>query len=150
MKETWKTINQRFNKRSKSTNIELLQGQNKSISNNEEIFQSMNSFSCSIGKDLASSIEGGYNPLLLCDYFLNSNFAKFTFNSIQVQQIREAIGKLKASRSFGDNGISSYFLKLAMSFIEDSLVHLFNTPLETSQFPDPWKIARVFTNFQRW
>ena len=30
-----------------------------------------------------------------------------------------------------------------MPFIEDSLVYLFNTSLETSQFPDPWKIARV-------
>ena len=108
----------------------------------------MNSFFCSIGKDLASNIVGGYNPLLLCDYFQNSNVAKFTFESIQVQQIRETIGKLKTSKSFGDDGISSYFLKLAMPFIEDSLVYLFNTPLETSQFPDPWKIARVSPIFK--
>ena len=46
------------------------------------------------------------------------------------------IGKLKTSKSFGDDGISSYFLKLELSFIEDSLVYLFNTSLETSQFPD--------------
>ena len=79
MKETWKTINQLFNKRSKSTNIDLLQDQNKTISNKEEISQSMNSFFCSIGKDLASNIEGGYNPPLLCDFFLNSHVAKFIF-----------------------------------------------------------------------
>ena len=47
-----------------------------------------------------------------------------------------------------DAPISSYFLKLAMPFIEDSLVYLFNTSLETSQFPDPWKIARVSPIFK--
>ena len=35
-----------------------------------------------------------------------------------------------------------------MPFIEDSLVYLFNTSLETSQFPDSWKIARVSPIFK--
>ena len=91
----------------------------------------MNSFFCSIGKDLASKIEGEYDPLIVCDYFLNGNAAKFVFKSIYAEQIKEAIGKLKTSKSFGDDGISSYFLKLAMPFIEDSLVYLFNISLET-------------------
>ena len=81
-------------------------------------------------------------------YFHNSNAAKFTFKSIYAKQIREALGKLKTSKSFGDDGISSYLLKLAMPFIEDSLVHLYNTSLETSLFPDPWKIARVLPIFK--
>ena len=105
-------------------------------------------FFCSIGKDLASKIEGGYDPLTFCDYFVNSNAAKFVFKSINAEQVREAIGKLRTSKSFGDDGISSYFLKLAMPFIEDSLVFLFNTSLETNQFPDPWKIARVSPIFK--
>ena len=148
MKESWKTINLLFNKRSKSTNIDLLRDQNNTISNKGEISQSMNSFFCSIGKDLASNIEDGHDPLIFCDYFLNSDAAKFAFKSIHAEQIKEAIGKLKTSKSFGDDGISSYFLKLAMPFIEDSLVYIFNTSLETSQFPDPWKIARVSPIFK--
>ena len=35
-----------------------------------------------------------------------------------------------------------------MPYIEDSLVYLFNTSLETSRFPDPWKIARVSPIFK--
>ena len=50
--------------------------------------------------------------------------------------------------SFGDDGISSYFLKLVMPFIKDSLVYLFNASLETSQFPDPRKITRVSSIFR--
>ena len=47
MKENWKTINQLFNKRCKSMNIDVLRDENKTISNNGEISQSMNSFFCS-------------------------------------------------------------------------------------------------------
>ena len=114
MKETWRTMNLLLNKRSNSTNIDILRDQNKTISNKGEISQSMNSFFCSIGKDLASNIDGGYDSLLLCDYFQNSNAAKFTFKSIYAKKIREAISKLKTSKSFGDDGISSYFLKLVI------------------------------------
>ena len=104
----------------------------------------MNSFFCSIGKYLA----GWYDPLTFCDYFLNRNGAKFAFKSIHAEQIREAVGKLKTSNIFGDADISSYFLKQAMPLIEKSLVYLFNTSHETSQFPDPWKIARVSPTFK--
>ena len=135
IKETWKTMNQPINKSSKSTNIDLLLDQNKTISNEGEISQSMNSYFCSIGKGLASKIEGGCDPLIFCNYFLNSNAAKFLFKSIHAEQIREAIGKLKTSKSFGDDGISSYSLKLAMPLIEDSLVICLTLHSKQVNFP---------------
>ena len=57
MKESWKSINLLSNKRSKSTNIDLLRDQYKIISNKGEISQSMNSFFCSIENDLSSKRE---------------------------------------------------------------------------------------------
>ena len=44
--------------------------------------------------------------------------------------------------------MSCYFLKLAMPSIEKSLADLFNTSIETSQFPDLWKFARVTPIFK--
>ena len=44
--------------------------------------------------------------------------------------------KIKASKSFGSDKISSYFLELAIPFIERSLALIFNTSLETSHFAD--------------
>ena len=35
-----------------------------------------------------------------------------------------------------------------MPFFEDFLVYLLKTSLKTSQFPDPWKIARVSPIFK--
>jgi len=57
IKETWKTINQLFNKWSKSTNKDVLRDQDKTISNKGELSQSMNSFFCSNGEDLASNVR---------------------------------------------------------------------------------------------
>ena len=69
--------------------------------------------------------------------------AKFHFRTIEVQEIRDAFAKVKTGKSFGIDNISSYFLKLALPFIENSLAFMFNTSIETSMFPDSWKIARV-------
>ena len=60
-----------------------------------------------------------------------------------MQQIRDAFVKVKTAKSFGVDSISSFFLKLALPFIENSLALLFNTSVETSQFLDKWKVARV-------
>ena len=87
IKETWKTINQLINKRSKSTKIDLLRDQNKTVSNKREISQSMNSFFCSIGKDLANNIEDGYDPLVLCNYFKNNNAANSHLNLYMINKL---------------------------------------------------------------
>ena len=74
---------------------------------------------------------------------MNKTKAKFHFRTIEVQKIRDAFAKVKTAKSFGIDNISSYFLKLALPFIENSLAFMFNTSIETSRFPDSWKIARV-------
>ena len=60
-----------------------------------------------------------------------------------VQDIREAMAKLTASKTFGANTISSYFLKLAFPSLENSIAMLFSTSFETSIFPELWKVYRV-------
>ena len=65
-----------------------------------------------------------------------------------MQEIRDAFATVKTAKSFGTDNISSYFLKLALPFIENSLAFLFNTSMETSRFPDSWKVARVTPIFK--
>ena len=65
-----------------------------------------------------------------------------------MQEIRDAFATVKTAKSFGTDNISSYFLKLALPFIENSLAFLFNTSIETSRFPNSWKVARVTPIFK--
>ena len=148
MKESWKTIKQVINKRSKSTNIDLLKDSGREIVDKQEISNTMNAYFCSVGKDLASKIEDVPNPMLTGEYNHNPDNRRFNFRPIVVQDIRDAMSKIKTSKSLGSDNISSYFLKLATPYIENSLVFMFNTSLETSQFPDSWKNARITPIFK--
>ena len=70
------------------------------------------------------------------------------FTKINEQNIRDAIGKIKTSKGFGNDNISSYFLKLALPYIVNSLAYMFNKSLEDREFPSLWKIARVIPIFK--
>ena len=52
---------------------------------------------------------------------MNKTKSKFHFRTVEVQEIRDAFAKVKTAKSFGIDNISSYFLKLALPFIENSL-----------------------------
>ena len=90
MKESWKTINEILNKRSKSSNIDCLKESGSETVHRKHISNAMNSFFCSIGKDLAEKIDPALNPLLAGDYETNKHKATFHFRTIAVQEIRDA------------------------------------------------------------
>ena len=108
----------------------------------------MNNYFCSIGTELAIKIDYSSNPLLSGEYHINDKSDKFNFRPVNVQNIRDALAKAKTSKSFGNDNISYFFLKLALPYIENSLAILFNTSIQTSVFPDAWKLARVTPIFK--
>ena len=65
-----------------------------------------------------------------------------------MKDIRDAFAKVKTTMSSGNDNISSYFLKLSLPYIGNSLAFLFNTSIETSQFPNSWKVARFTPIFK--
>ena len=67
---------------------------------------------------------------------------------MELKDIRDAFAKAKTTESSGVDNISSYFLKLALPYIVNSLVFLFNTSFETSQFPDSRKVAIITPIFK--
>ena len=60
-----------------------------------------------------------------------------------MQELRDAFATVNTAKSFGTDNISSYFLKLALPFIENSLAFLFNASIETSRFPDSRKLLEL-------
>ena len=148
MKETWKTTNALLNKRSKSTNITSLSVGDIEIHEKNEISNKMNDYFCTIGKELADKIDSSPNPLLVGNYRINEGNKTMKFTKINEQNIRDAIGKIKTSKGFGNDNISSYFLKLALPYIIKSLAYMFNKSLEDREFPSLWKIARVIPIFK--
>ena len=58
------------------------------------------------------------------------------------------MAKIKTSKGFGNDNISSYFLNLALLIISKSLTCLFNRSISQCKFPASWKIARVTPIFK--
>ena len=92
-KETWKTINQLVNKRSKTTEILSLKNGEHTISKPQEIAETMNRFFCNVGKDLSESIPNKENP-----------------KPITTEEVIKACSKIKKSNGSGTDHISSHFL----------------------------------------
>ena len=72
---------------------------------------------CSVGRDLAGKINKCPNPLLSGEYDINPLKSTYVLSSIQAQHVSEAIVKIRSSKSFGNDSISSYFLKLVFPYI---------------------------------
>ena len=108
----------------------------------------MNEYFCSIGENPGSTIEDALNPLLAGDRVVNKKSTRFTFKHISVLDIRDAIAKLKTAKSFGNDTISSYFLKLALPVMKTSLAIMFNISINTSLFPKFLKLARITPIFK--
>jgi len=143
MKESWKTVNELLNRRSKSSNIDCLKDSEHTFDHKKATSNSRNNFLCTIGEKLASKIDAVPNPLLSGEATVNNSSVKSQFSSITVKEIRDAIAKIKTTKGFGKYEISCYFLKIAMPFIEKSLADLFNTSIERSQIPDLWICTRI-------
>ena len=82
MKETWKTINQMINKRSKTTHISSLEDGDKDITDSQQIADAMNQYFCSIGENLSSKIPTRRNPLLSGDVKINQHSKIFSFKNV--------------------------------------------------------------------
>ena len=67
----------------------------------KNISNAMNSFFCSVGKDLADKIDPAPNPFLAGDYEINKPKATFHFRTIEVQEIRVHLPQLRQQRALG-------------------------------------------------
>ena len=148
MKQIWKTINHLLNKRSQTTNVSCLDVEDREITINKEIAQSMNDFFCSIGKKLSDHIPQQPNPLLWNEYNINEEDTSFQFKSVFSVSVYKGLKKMKTSFGCGPEGIASYVIKIAFPVISHSLFKIYNMSIESGIFPDSWKLARVTPIFK--
>jgi len=85
---------------------------------------------CTIGQELADEIDQSSNPLLIGDYMANKGNKTMKFAKFTKQHIRDGTNKTKTSKDFGNDIISSYFLKLALPYIIKPLAYKVINSLE--------------------
>ena len=72
------------------------------------------------------------------------NVPIFKFREISPAEVSCLVRGLGKSRSFGQDGIDVDFLKVILPGILNPLTYLINTSLRQGEWPNKWKIARVF------
>ena len=103
----------------------------------------MNEYFCSTEEMLAADIAHTSSPLLSTENSINGGGRIFGFMKINERHIHEAMFRIQIKKSFGNDNISGYFLKIAFPYISRILLLIFNASIESSTFPVSWKIARV-------
>lgn len=66
----------------------------------------------------------------------------FSFRCVDMSELYSAFGKIK-SNAAGHDGLSLKFFKIIFPLMSSHILHLINTIILTSVFPDDWKKARV-------
>ena len=77
-----------------------------------------------MGKDLARKFDDAPGPLL---YTIKVQEMRFAFRAIQEQELRDAFGRSKATKSIGNDNVSIFTLRFALHYAENSLLRIFNT-----------------------
>ena len=154
IKGSWQTINQVLSKRSQSTNIVSLKESIQTIFDKQRSSNKMNEYFCFSGERLAADIVHTSNPLLSKEICINGDGRIFDFREINEGGIHQAVSGIKAKKSFGNDNISGYFLKIALPYISRILILIFNTSIETSTFQkgqiiDKYRCYLVYLGFSR-
>ena len=108
----------------------------------------MNKCFCSVGNDLANESPYTPNPLINSEYTVTAHDTTFSFSEISAPDVTQTMNQMKTTKSVGTDKISSYFLRLTMSYVSNSIAQLLNISARNSIFPEAWKTARVTPIFK--
>ncbi len=139
LKKTWSLINSLTGKNKKSTGINEILVNNKTISDSKIIAESFNEY-ISLEASEEFYDEGLTNNNKQPASMSNSTFY---FSQINVENVALTLHNLQANKSTGLDKIPAKILKLSSDIIAPSLALIFNLSLETGIYVDDWKRARV-------
>ena len=142
-KALWKNIEKIIKfKKPKSTNINLIEHEDKLITSPEEIVNTFNNYFVNVGNNLSKSLPVNNNlscPTELIDNNKNSLFLQ----PITHAELYNLIHKLDINKATPSNCSSIKFIKISCNVIIPVLSYIFNRCLSEGTFPHSLKIAEV-------
>jgi hypothetical protein len=109
-KESWQTIHELLNRKSKTTAINEINMKGKTIAGDEEIAKEFNKYFSEVGKKLADEIpDNDIDPL----HYVNPVSNSFTFKTITEEDVNRIISSMKTCKSAGIDKISVKLIQAA-------------------------------------
>ena len=141
-----KTINHLLGKNRGSTKVNELDLNGTSVTDSNEIAESLNDYFSNIGPNLAHQIENSD-----CDFkdYIKPKKSEFAaFNLVSVNHVYQLLSTLSSAKATGLDKISSKLIKLSAPIVCDTLTYIFNQSITHCIFPNEWKMARVIPIFK--
>ena len=145
-KNTWKVINNilKPNRQNNKHSIKKIVMNKIEYSGDQIISDKFNEFFVNIGKNISESLPDEGNHI---DYLKGDYPSSFYFSPVNHLDIKIIISSLK-NKTFGPNTYPVKVLKSISNPISPVLSHLVNTSLESGEFPNSLKTARVTPIFK--
>ena len=152
----WNSVNDFLgtSSRSHSSSPTLISYKNQTMSAPRDIANSLNQIFINKVRNLRSQSNDDSNEPAKerLKKWLDSNHPEiesFTLEPIDVYKLRKILKKLKGNRSCGIDFIDGFSIKLAAPLIEHILLHLVNISIESSSYPQFWKVSKINPHFKK-
>ena len=140
--QIWKVLKKAIGKENNKKNFpQSFNIENKTVSDQDEIANSFNSYFANIGYKVNNSVPKSNKHFR--DYMPHPNTHSIFLNPVIPADILIIVNKLKPKNSCGEDRISAKLLSKTIDKIIDPITHIVNLTFETGIFPVELKCAKV-------
>jgi len=143
-KASWKLLNSLLSNKPKSNSIPSINIDGKEISDKREIAETFNEYFSTIGSNLAKQV-----PPTIYKQYIKCTKHRFSLLPVSSALVQDLISSLDTKKSIGVDNIPAQILKDTCDIIAPQLTFIFNLCINSGQFVDDWKIARVTPIFKK-
>ena len=138
-KKFWHNVKEVLPDSSTSGAINILDEQGKAVME-DKVSTYINHYFVNIGEKLNKELNANS-----CSYdrVMGCRSAGFSFQRIQVEELRKEIKNIKNFKSSGIDNVASKVLKDAFFILDEQFLYILNKSIELHKFPDEWKKATV-------
>ena len=152
----WTSVNDFLgtSSRSHSSSPTLISYKNQTMSAPRDIANSLNQIFVDKVRKLKSGTNDNSNEAAKerLRQWLDNNHPEiesFQLKPINLNKLRKILKKLKGNRSCGIDFVDGFSIKLAAPLIEHILLHLVNISIESSSYPQFWKVSKINPHFKK-
>lgn len=142
-KDMWTRLKQFIPSKSKNCNTSYLEVDELTITENSDIANAFNDFFCSIGHNLGIHFD---NSLPDMEQLMPND--SFSIPKMTENFVKKEISGMCTAKATGLDNISVKFLRLTADVIVNALTFVLNFSIETNDFVNEWKSARVTPIFK--
>ena len=146
MKKTWTGINDLIRSSHRSSHINQILHNNKTINDPKQMADTFNNFFISVGLNTDNEIPK--TPKSPLSFLKNRVINNFSFNAISTYDVMSVILQLDEKKSSGPSDVLLNVLRISAPILVPHLVSIFNLSFKSGIFPDLMKLAKVIPIFK--